>query len=488
MSILRATLGRMRRLGARRLCAFGALAVVVACTSSPSGTGTRPPRTEGEAREQSPTGTPVALDVDVTTSRQVIDGFGMSERVWDDPHLSGSQGTSVPDDARQAILAALFGDLGLTRLRSVLDDGIEPANDNDDPQRLDASKLNFSGKRTDAHTEVVRQAIPLGLKTFFAAPLDLERWMTTDDPDEYVEWAVAVLLRWKALGVEPPFYSVMNEPALRRRAGSNDWLTTVVARLGARLRQAGLQTRLVIPDDLNPTEALGRAEAVLNDPSARPYVGALAYHLYGGENDGMAKMQELGQRFDLPVWMTELSRPQFGEWPGALDWAVTMHRVLTTGGASAVDYLWGFFGSQEQPHTLIAMDFRDGLFRGYTRGPPYYLTGQFSRFVTPGSVRVEAGSARATVLVSAYRRPDGALVVVTINTAAGEQPVRVSVPRLEMTGDVQVTRTSKSEEGTTLPPLAATPSGFDAALAGRSVTTFVVPVGADRPPSADQRT
>ena len=77
-------------------------------------------------------------------------------------------------------------------------------------------------------------------------------------PGPYVDWAMAMLKRWRAKGVEPALYAPLNEPEI-----NNDfppqWLHDVVVQLGQRLRAAGFKTKLVIPDDENPRDAYTRA-------------------------------------------------------------------------------------------------------------------------------------------------------------------------------------------------------------------------------------
>lgn len=232
--------------------------------------------------------------------RQTMAGFGVSSRVWDDPHVSNAGSTSVLAAAQEKILTLPFTDLGLTRLRSVLDGGVEPINDNADPTAFDWTKFHFEWKRNDAHINLVEQARAKGLTTFFVSPVKLEAWITEDNPDEYVEWALAILLRWCARGVELPYLSVINEPGYKRSGiWSAEWMRTVVKRLGARMRMEGLRTMLVIPDDLNPREAYKRASVVLGDPETRQYVGALAYHLYDTEESEPASDLKLVETYNV---------------------------------------------------------------------------------------------------------------------------------------------------------------------------------------------
>jgi O-glycosyl hydrolase len=417
----------------------------------------------------------VTVRIDPRAAYQQIQGFGISERVWNDPHLSRSHvAAGVPPSAQRSILEALFGDLGLTRLRPILDRGlVEPVNDNGSPQRIRPGGFHFAGQAADAHIALVREAERYGLRTFFPAPVFLERWMTDANPDEAAEWAFAMLQHWRELGTEPPFYSPLNEPQTDQNR-SPEWLRRMVIALGERMRKAGLRTKLVIPDDLNAHTAYSRAAAVLADPEARQYVGAVAYHFYGGEQD-LSRMRELAGRYGLPVWMTEYSFRSLAHdgSHGSLAWAIDIQRLLTQGGVSAVDYLWGFFGSHDRPATLISIDFDDGVYRGYSTTPLYDVMRQFSRFVRPGYRRIAATPNRGDLLTSAFRGP-GRMVVVAVNRGAATLHATFEVSGSRLDGLVRAVRTSATERSRELEPIPPEGSRFSADLPGKSVTTFVL--------------
>jgi len=417
----------------------------------------------------------VNIRVDPRIAYQVMEGFGTSSRVWEDPHLADAPSSVVPPAAQEEILGLLYRDLGLTRVRPILDAGIEPVNDNPDPATFDWSRFRFDGKRNDAHVAFVRQARGYGLRVYFPAPLMAEPWMTEEAPEEYAEWLMAVLLRWRALGLEPPYVSVINEPG-HRRSGlwTAGWLRGVVRSLGPRLRAAGLGTLLVIPDDLNPTQAYGRAAAVLDDPAARPYVGALAFHLYGGSAADLVKLRALSARYGVPLWMTEFTDGRYSEYAGALQWATLVHRLISDDGVSAVDYIWGFFGDQgrRRARALVALQFRQGQYQARLLTPMYYLMGQFSRFVRPGYTRVAASSPDHAVLVTAYRGA-GDLVLVAINTGATPRPLDVTLADPAPFPSFRVVRTSRTERWVVPEPVLVRGGRLFTVLPGESVTTLI---------------
>lgn len=413
------------------------------------------------------------VTIQLRQPQQTITGFGVSAGPWLDPHLSNFPRTMVPATAQEKILKALFGDLRLTRLRPLLGPNVEPVNDNADPSSADVRRFNFSGKNADALIALVRQARPYGLRTFFPSPVAIERWMTEANPEEYVEWALTMLLHWRSLGAEPQFYSPLNEPGTAfagRRSPA--WLRAVVVGLGRRMRAEGLKTRLVVPDDVNPTQAYARARAVLEDPAARQYVAAVAYHLYGRQSGDVARIRVLAARYRLPIWMTEFSEPSYARWPGALRWAETMHEQLTTGSASAVDFMWGYFGSWQLPSTLISIEFDNGVYRSHAPTDAYHVMRQFSRFVRVGDKRVAAVSSSDQVLVTAFKN-GRRLVIVAVNRGASRETVRFALRGGSLVGSTVRVRTAARERSRTLPSIRPRGVSFSQSLPPSSVTTFV---------------
>jgi glucuronoarabinoxylan endo-1,4-beta-xylanase len=245
----------------------------------------------------------------------------------------------------------------------------------------------------------------------------------------------------------------------------------VVIQLGKRLRAAGFKTKLVIPDDENPTDAYRRAVAVLQDPAARQYVGAIAYHIYRNFGD-IGRMRALAARYKLPLWMTEFESTSYTDWPSSLDWAEKMHALLTDGGVDAIDYLWGFFGNWVQTDTMLSIAFDNGQFRSFAPTPIYWITGQYARYVRPGYVRVSAIVPAGGPLVSAYRGPGRAIVVAT-NPSSSPQALRVSVVGGKLKGPVLPVQSSATEHWRSLGRLPVRGGTFVVTLPGQSITTFV---------------
>ena len=146
---------------------------------------------------------------------------------------------------------------------------------------------------------------------------------------------------------------------------------------------------------------------------------------------------------------------------------------MVNGRVSAVDYLWGFFGSWQRPATLVSLDFDAGVYRGMSLTPVYWLTGQWSRYVRPGYRRVAATPAASGILTSAFTG-SGKVVVVSVNPGTDDTTVRYSLLGKRVAPKVAVVRTSADERWRALPAIRASGSRFTLRLPPRSVTTVVL--------------
>lgn len=431
--------------------------------------------------------------VDGSVRHQTMDGFGSSVRVFDDPHVfdnfdpSTARAATVLTTAQQdQVLDRLYTDLKLTRVRPASPDtavgsGIEPVNDNNNPNLTDLSKFNFDWKRLDAHVDYIATARERGADTFFLSPLGREAWMGTNaqsssDVGEYAEWLLAQVRRSAERGVTLPYLSVANEPSYSRNTMSGEFMREVIKNLGPRLRAEGFDTKFVTPDDVRASNGAAKAQVILADPLARQYVGALATHLYDEPVSNVAQMKALAQQYDLPLWMTEFTMGAMGTAGLPQDpfaWASLTHDLISTYDVSAVDYLWGFFGEWEgNQTTLISLNNTGAAYDGYTLNKTYYTTGQFSRFIEPGAQRIRSQSDSASVKATAYLT-DQELVIVAINTGHAGTAFNLDLAGLPSVGELAAVRTSASENWATLPPVVVNGASATTTLTATSITTFV---------------
>ncbi len=422
-------------------------------------------------------------------------GFGTTQRLFEDPHLfnnlnssTGQALTTLTSVQQDEVLDKLYLELKLTRLRSAMASGtgltggnppgIEPVNDNSDPNVTDLSKFNFGG--VDAHCGYINRLKPRGVTTYFPSPGRRELWMGvvshTNDAAEYAEWLYAQLERCRNLGVDFPYLSVSNEPSYVQNNMSGWFIRDVIKILGPKLQVNGFTTKFVVSDDIRSTQAEQTMTAILSDPVARSYVGALAFHLYDEPISNVSKMKTLSQTYNLPLWMTEFSvgaLPTAGLPATALSWGNLMQDLIGTYSVSAIDYLVAFFGQGGDGGTLISLLHNTTgaqEYTGYSIQKAYYVTGQYSRFVLPGDTRILANSSNGSVKVTAFKNGP-AMSVVAINTSSTTQSVQFNLSNLSVT-TLQAVRTSTSENWVVLPPVNISGGSFSVDLAPNSITTF----------------
>ena len=439
----------------------------------------------------------VVINVDGAIPFQRLDGFGSSERVFDDPHVfnnfnpaTARAATVLTRPQQDEVLDRLYLDLKLTRVRPACPEtssnngvatGIEPLNDNTDTNSIDWSKFDFGWKNLDAHMDYISRARQRGVTTFFLSPLNRELWMstsTTNDAAEYAEWLFAQALRCYAQGVTLPYLSIANEPSYSRNTLPGHFMANVIKILGPRLRAAGLNTLFVVPDDVRSSDAAVKAGIILSDPLARPYVGALATHLYDESVTNVNKMKALAEQYSLPLWMSEFSLAlagSIGSGNGPFDWADLIHELLWSYNVSGIDYQWGFFGQWESGSQFLSLNYNTSgaqAYTGYTLKKEYYVTGQWSRFIKPGAQRVKSDSTNG-VKVTAFKA-DADLVVVAFNRSNTAQTVEFHMTGVPNPVVAQPVRTSATENWAALSSIPVTASSFTTTLPAQSVTTFTL--------------
>ncbi|MBA2479261.1 MAG: PKD domain-containing protein [Planctomycetes bacterium] len=433
----------------------------------------------------------VSIGVDASDIRQTMDGFGSSQRMFDDPHTFNNfnattrrAATVMTRGQEDQILDLLYRDLKLTRMRTAIDvPGYEPVNDNADPNVADLSKFDFSWKGSDGYIDLVKRAQGRGLRTPFRHGM-WERWMNESNPAELAEYVMVTLLHWRDAGVTLEYYSLLNEPGYSvgaaedpKRTVTGEYMRDVIKILGPRMRAAGLATMLVVSDDIGPAAAEMRSRIILSDPGARPYVGALATHLYYFGYD-CSGLQALGRQYGLPVWMTEFFSGVGGLQSDWLGWAGLMHDQMWMYDVSAIDYMFGFFGAWTNgTDKLIALNTSGETYTGYTLSREYYVTGQWSRFVPQGAKRIGSTTSDASIKATAFKDAQNIVVVAVNANSSATKSIRVALSGVSGMSDARPTRTSATDSWAVLPAITFAGSAFDAVLPPRSVTTYVISGG-----------
>ncbi len=176
-----------------------------------------------------------------------------------------------------------------------------------------------------------------------------------------------------------------------------------------------------------------------------------------------------------PIWMMETCDltafdPSIAS---ALLFAKGCHDALTVGNCSA----WLYWSYSDCGADAALLDSNAGLLRGSGSSSPKQQTkrmwalGNFSRFVRPGSRRLDVSGAPAGVSVSAYRTPTGTAIVAINQNAT---PTAADFSGVMGATTATPYRTSATEDLQALPTVAVSGGAFSTTLASSSITTFTL--------------
>ena len=437
------------------------------------------------------------LVVDGAKRHQRIDGFG------------GTVGWIYPADAKfDEVMDLLFTDLGasILRVRALgrdgLDEGsLEPVNDNADPARLDASKLDFA--RCEASTgRIAKAARARGVRTFLAVTWSPPGWMKTNGkrcggghvlPEHYPElaelWAAYLAGMKKRHGVAFTHLTIQNEPDLAYYYPTciytPEELAAARKAVAKRLASEKIATRLVGPDVCRPynleryTEAEAAAGARKGEPLAfHLYDLAMSYYDLDAHRKYWRAAAALSKKLGRPLWMTEYANYNIGasganpgSWREAFTWAQHIHQGLAEGRASAVLF-WGLYFDKPGEALVYA---RESGVEKFTVTPKFYTSKNYFRFVRPGAVRADTHGAPEGVLATAFvHEAERTVAIVLINTRADRVELSLRFENLPPVGGFNVYRTTKDLKCEPLAaPMPVRRGEARLALPARSVTTLV---------------
>lgn len=269
--------------------------------------------------------------------------------------------------------------------------------------------------------------------------------------------------------------SVQNEPdyASEWTYWSTDETTDFIANYGDKITSI----RLMSPESFQyaPENASWVADGgkkfyrkILNNSKAMENCDLFGTHFYGTQRDWMdfPDLENSGKE----IWMTEVYVPNSEQdsanrYPEALQVSENIHNAMVVGNMSA--YTWWYI---RRHYGLMTEDGKISK-RGYCMA-------QYSKYVRPGDVRIDATEQPAdNVYVSAYKGDDNQVTIVAINkgTEGYAQNFKISG---ETISNVDRYRTSANENLAPTLNMEYSENGFYAQLPAESVSTFVVTLSA----------
>jgi len=236
---------------------------------------------------------------------------------------------------------------------------------------------------------------------------------------------------------------------------------------GPTCEKAGITAKRMISESYR--NSLSISDPSLKDSAAAKYTDIIGGHLYGGGPNPYPLAETLHKQY----WETEnsgMGGPDESIGNGVM-YANIVHNCLVKCGMNAYHYWWLVNNNNDD----------EGLCNSSGKPTPrMYTIGNFSKFVRPGYVRVDATAAPANGLTaSAYLGAgDGKLVIVAINNGNSASKLDFTVAGFTGAAKAVPWITDKSHSLEKLDALAVTDDAFSCELPSKSVVSFVLWNGA----------
>ena len=207
--------------------------------------------------------------------------------------------------------------------------------------------------------------------------------------------------------------------------------------LGPALNASGFgNIKLLIMDDQRYVLPLW-ANIVLNDPEAAKYVSGIAFHWYG---NAFAPPQLLDvthrlhpDKFLFASEATVMGSPDFGKWDDGESYAKDILIDLEHWSTGWMD--WNYALDESGGPTWVknfcnAPIIVNATAKEFYKQPTFYAMGHFSKFLPPGSKRVQTtlqdrSLLGSGVLKTGFITPDGTRILILVNTSNKKHRITV---------------------------------------------------------------
>jgi len=389
----------------------------------------------GEINNEHPT-----IEINTEKTFQEMDGFGYCLN-GGSAQLISRMGSSERDALLNELFATSGNNIGISVLRlsigaSDLDDRVFSYDDlpsgETDP---DLKKFSLANDHRTGLIPLLKQILNInpGMQ-IIASPWSAPTWMKTNNNTKggslkpeyykvYADYFVKYIQEMKKEGIIIDGITIQNEPL---HPGNNpsmymeskDQAIFIKNNLGPAFKKAKLKTKIIVYDHNcdKPEYPL----EILNDPEANQYVDGSAFHLYGGKIEAMSTVHDAHP--DKNIYFTEQWTGGPGNFPEDLKWNIENLIVGAPRNWARHVLQWNLAADPlYDPHTdqggctsCMGAITIDGS--KVTRNIAYYTMAHASKFVRPGSFRIESSIVTHLPNV-AYKTPDGKQVLIVLNNS-----------------------------------------------------------------------
>lgn len=249
--------------------------------------------------------------------------------------------------------------------------------------------------------------------------------------DVYAKYLVKYIQAMEAEGITIDAITPQNEPLHPGNNPSMYWAAVdqadfIANNLGPEFQSAGIETKIVIYD--HNADKPEYPLTVLASDKANSYIDGSAFHLYAGDIIALSQVHQAYPNKNL--YFTEQYTSKDGEFAGDLRWHLKNVIIGSTRNWSKIALEWNLANnSQFGPHTDGGCTTCKGgvtinSSNSYTENVGFYIVGHASKFVSPGSVRIDS-KITGNLQNVAFKRPDGKKVLIVVNDSDSSEMFNV---------------------------------------------------------------
>lgn len=388
------------------------------------------------------------IEVQPEKTFQEMDGFGYTLTGGSAFHINNMSAAK-----RHELLTELFAfdkeNIGISYLRISLgasDLDAEVFSYNDLPEgETDVNMERFSLEPDRKFLiPVLKEILTINPEIkIMASPWSPPTWMKTNNSSiggslkpeyygAYAKYFVKYVEEMGKEGITIDAITVQNEPLHPGNNPSllmpaNEQADFIKLSLGPSFKAAGVITKIIIYD--HNADRPDYPISILNDPEAAKYIDGSAFHLYGGVIENVSQVHEAHPGKNLYFTEQWIGAP--GDFGGDFRWHIKNLVIGASRNWCNTVLEWNLAADPEQkPHTpggcdrcLGALTINGDL---VTREPAYYIVAHASKFVRPGSVRIDS-NIPASLLNVAFKTPDGKIIVIVLNDSGSEKNFNLKV-------------------------------------------------------------
>jgi O-glycosyl hydrolase len=318
----------------------------------------------------------------------------------------------------------------------------------------------------------------------------------------YANYLVQYIQDYQHESIPVTYIDFVNEPEIKTNYSSMMMnpaqATNFIKVLEPILRATQLNTQIACCDAVGWRGAQKYANAISKDSIANKYVSVISGHGYAA-----AANFALTGTDQKHVWQTEWAILK-GQWDPSWDsggkgsgfaWAQRINDGLAKANLSAFFYWWGI-GFGDISNAILIRYLNNTL----EISKRLWAFANYSRFVRPGAIRIEATATDSKLKTTAFKNTDGTLSLVILNTAKSNIPVTFSLQKAGILPNCVATPylTNASYNTAAQAQLHIQQQKFSATVPARSLVTYQVscqkssksPTGnqqSSKPPTGNQQ-